>query len=381
MAGRSRDQSGTAGKGWTMRTQLLLPAAVILALAAQTDAAPQYVVAISVDGMGSYYAQPLLNDLPAIKRMFTEGAGTFNARTDAGVAVTLPNHTGMVTGRPMSNYANPAISGHGWTSNSDPAVGQTLHTNKGSYVASVFDVIHDNGGSTAMWSGKSKFSLFDTSYNATNGAADVTGANDGRDKLDYVYVSNGVSASTLTANFLNQMASNPHTFSFVHYQDPDAAGHSYSWGSTQYTNALKAVDTQIGNILAAIESSPTLNGHTIVMLTADHGGHGNTHGNIGMLQDTQIPFVVWGAEVTAGDLYAMNATSLLDPGTAMPDYAGQQPIRNGNVANLSLDLLGLAPVPDSTIGFTQMVKVPEPLGLGAVGVLSIVALWLRLRAA
>ncbi len=335
-------------------------------------AAPQYIIAISVDGMGSNYANPLLvaNQLPAIQKMLTEGAGTMNARTDAGVAITLPAHTGMVTGRPMNNYASPAIDGHNWTSNNDPAVNQTLHSNKGSYVQSVFDVMHDNGGSTAMWSGKSKFSLFDTSYNSIYGAPDVTGADNGKDKLDYVYINNGVSAASLTTTFLSTMASAPKTFSFVHFQDPDAAGHASGWGSTSYNNALKAVDTQIGNILAAIDASGALNGNTVVMLTADHGGHGTIHGTLTDIRDTQIPFLVWGAGVVAGDLYAMNGQALTDPLATIPGYTGGQPIRNGNIANLALDLLGLGPVPNSYIGYEQNIVVPEPTSLALLGLLS-----------
>ena len=363
-----------------MKKQIAL--AIALAVSASAMAAtPQYVIAISVDGGGSNYIEPLLSQLPGLNKIFVEGAGTFNARTDAGVAVTLPSHTGMITGRPMNNYTTPLISGHNWTLNSDPAVGQTLHTNKGSYIASAFDVVHDNGKSTAMWSGKSKFSLFDTSYNSTNGALDVTGADNGRDKLDYAYINASVSASTLTTDFLSKMGTTPYNFSFVHYQDPDAAGHAYGWGSATYNNSLIAVDLQIARILTAIENSPTLSGNTVVMLTADHGGTGTGHGDTTSLLDTKIPFLVWGAGVNAGDIYGMNVGVLGDPLTGIPQYTGMQPMRNANLGNLALDMLDLGAIPGSTIGAAQTIAVPEPTGLAFIGVMSIMALRRKRKAA
>jgi hypothetical protein len=54
------------------------------------------------------------------------------------------------------------------------------------------------------------------------------------------------------------------------------------------------------------------------------------------------------------DLYAINAAARLDPGTARASYADPlQPLRNGDLANLGLNLLGLGPVPGSTLNRRQ----------------------------
>ena len=318
----------------------------------------RHVIVISVDGMGSAYVKPLLqagltNELTTFKRMQAEGAGTLNARDDADFAITLPNHTSMMTGRGVMGP-----SGHNWTTNTDPPAGATYQTNKGSYVASAFDVAHDHGLRTGIWSGKSKFSLFHTSYGATTGAPDLSATDHGRDKIDYEKIAASVPAAVLTDDFVRQMTHQPFHFAFFHYQDPDAVGHALGWSAdpaSPYAAALKRVDTQIGKILDLVRATPALNGTTTVILTSDHGGHGRTHGDTKNPLDYTIPFYVWGAGVTAGgDLYDFNPISRSAPAaTANPPYTGPQPVRNGDAANLALDLLGLAPGPGSTIDRAQ----------------------------
>jgi hypothetical protein len=350
-----------------IRKRLWVPV-VLLALAAFNAAADTnrpFVIVISVDGMGSEYVKPLLaaglaNELTTFKRFQAEGAGTLNARDDANYAVTLPNHVTMMTGRRVSGAA-----GHNWSSNTDPAPTDTLALNKGSYVASGFDVAHDNGLRTGIWSGKSKFSLFQQSYSSVSGAADVTGADNGRDKIDYDKVVAGISAAALTSDFTNRMTLNPFNFVFFHYQDPDATGHASGWSSnttSAFAATLKLVDTQIGKILQFAESHPGLRGRTTVILTADHGGHGTTHGDTTNPLDYTIPFYAWGAGVEPGaDLYALNPGARTAPGAAVnPSYSGGQPVRNGDAANLALDLLGLGAVPGSMIDSAQDLFVSVP---------------------
>lgn len=331
-----------------------------------TDSKPQaqYVIVISVDGMGSEYVKPLLekgltNELTAFKRFQTEGAGTLNARNDADFAVTLPNHVTMMTGRGVNG-----LTGHRWVYNGDPAPDETLATRNGSYVASGFDVAHDHGLRTGIWSGKSKFGLFQQSYTTTTGAPDITGPDNGRDKIDYDKIVSGIPAADLTSDFTEQLAAKPCNFVFLHYQDPDATGHASGWSSdpaSAYATTLKAVDTQIGKILREVTTSPTLKGRSVIILTADHGGHDKGHGDTKNPLDYTIPFYVWGPGVTpGGDLYALNPTSRKSPGpNDNPPYTGKQPIRNGECANLAMQLLGLGPVPESTIDSKQDLTVTE----------------------
>jgi hypothetical protein len=333
---------------------LLLGFAALLVVAPAAHAAAasaDYVIAISVDGLGSGYLQTLIDQgqAPNFQRFQKEGAWTNNARADRDVTVTLPNHTSMITGRGVRG-----ASGHNYTSNTMPAEGATLHGNKGSYLASVFDVAHDNGLRTCLYAGKKKFILFARSYDAEHGAADAGTADHGRAKIDS-YVVNEKSMAALIAAYVAAMKAKPFQYSFIHFADTDSTGHQSGWGSKAYNQAVCDVDKCLADIFQLVEQSSALRGRTVIILTADHGGKGHNHADPVEPLDYTIPFYVWGAHVPAGrDLYALNPSSRLEPGTSRPTFsAAVQPIRNGEVANLSLALLGLGPVPGSTIDARQ----------------------------
>lgn len=313
----------------------------------------RYVVHISVDGLRPDAVTRQLGALPAFARLRAQAAFTDNARTDPDYSNTLPNHTAQLTGRGVTGP-----EGHGWTTNTDPALGVTLHSNRGGYVASVFDVAHDAGLRTGLYASKSKFSLYDASYGPQHGAPDTTGANDGRDKIDaFVYERD---TGDLVERFVADLAEEPFAYTFLHIRDPDSAGHAYGWRLWSwhpYTRAVRRSDRYIGRVLAAIEADPELAGHTALVVTADHGGSGHHHG-AGDPEHYTVPFYVWAPGVPAGDLYAVNEGRLADPREDRPGFGAElQPVRNGAAANVALGLLGLGPVPGSTIAASGEVRV------------------------
>jgi predicted AlkP superfamily pyrophosphatase or phosphodiesterase len=307
-----------------------------------------YVIAVSVDGLGSTYLQTLVDagKLPHFKKLEAESAGTTNARADFNITVTLPNHVSMVTSR---RIVHP--EGHNWTSNTDPAKGVTIHSQKGAYVSSVFDAVHDHGLRTGAWATKSKFALFKVSYDDLHGAPDKTGPDNGRNKVDcFVYANSPV----LTDSVISMMTTQPCHFAFVHFGDGDAAGHSHGWGSESYNDAMITIDGYLGRIMDLIATHPGLKGKTDLIVTADHGGEGKNHADPAKPVDYTIPFFVWGAGVTPGDLYALNASTRQSPGEGRPDYSAvRQPVRNSDLGNLALSLLGLPSIPGSAIDIKQ----------------------------
>lgn len=313
-----------------------------------------HVIHISVDGLHADAINALgLKLAPNFSRLCNEeGASTYNARTDPAIANTLPNHVSQLTGRGVFGD-----DGHGWFINDDINELVTLHLFKRSYVASVFDVVHDAALSTALYANKRKFSVFDRSWNELHGAFDRTGFNNGRDKIDTYFFHDNMDRVVTT--FLSDMESSNYNYVLLHLREPDSTGHDATWDLTpgsDYLNALIHVDNLLGDILKLVTVDPDLAGTTTIILTSDHGGELRRTFHVliakeGLIDSGIIPFCVWGRGVSAGaDLYALNRSTRRDPNRSIPPLSDSiQPIRNGDAANLALDLLRLPSVPGSTI--------------------------------
>jgi Type I phosphodiesterase / nucleotide pyrophosphatase len=304
-----------------------------------TDDPIKHVIGISIDGLNPRAIEELGNSrTPAFHRLMREGAFTLNARTVRERTSTTPNHTAMLTGRRV----DAKHGGHGYTENFDN--GGTIHQAAGHYVASVFDVVHDNGGSTAFFGAKSKFRLYKRTWN-THGARDRVGRNNGRAKIDRFTIDRN--NTRLTSKVTAELRRKPRDFTFVHLSLPDRVGHASGFMGRQYLDAVRRTDRLVGRILNTVADRPELRRHTLVILTADHGGRGASHYNASRLQDFRIPFMAWGPGVPAGrNLYGLNPT-FRSPGSSRTSYHGKQPIRNGDLANLATDALDLPRVPGS----------------------------------
>lgn len=327
----------------------------------------EHVIHISVDGLHPGAVAALgPAEVPNFFRLREEGAFTDNARTDPVLAYTLPNHASQFSGRHALGN-----EGHGWVLNNDPGAPSTLHlfkslqTGRKSYIASVFDVVHDHGHSTALFANSSDFAIFDRSWNGANGAPDRTGADNGRDKID-VFFAHGDMTTVATA-FVDALAQSRCRYAFLHLGEPDSTGHRETWSlapGSAYLEAVKSVDAVLGMIFELVDSDPFV-GKTAIILTADHSGElGQTFHVLlppTFVSSGIVPFYVWGPPevVDAGaDLYDLNPDTRGDPGGGIPSASDSpQPIRNGDAANLALTLLGLPAVPGSVINRAQNLSV------------------------
>lgn len=331
-----------------------------------------HVIVISVDGLrGDMLEQASKERLPAFHRLLLHGPHTLNARADCDHTITLPNHVSMVTGRPVEGEF-----GHNWTYNNTPPRDWTLHNSGAGYIASMFDVAHDAGVTTAVFAGKIKFILFDRSYDDRNGAVAAFAAGEenaaeiGRDKIDDYRCADD--PAILTTAAIDLLSAEDRSLIFLHFAAPDLAGHGSGWDldpGSEYCGAIAMIDKQLGVLLDAIGRNDELKGRTAIILTADHGGGEpfRSHTEPDQTVNFRIPFVVWiGESGVPADLYAINPTCRLDPGDRNPRFCGIDPadplsnlppIRSGDAGNLALKLLGLPAIPGSIMNVGQELRL------------------------
>lgn len=323
------------GKQGTTAPTPPVPIESIEAIAAREQRKP-LVLVVSVDGLTSSAISTLGPErLPHLWEVLGDGAGTLNARTAVELTVTMPNHVGMMTGRRV----DAAQGGHGWTVNFDN--GDEVGT-PDRPVGSVFDVVEQAGRESALLTSKSKFTVFDRTWPSIS---------------DFVYVEDN---SLLTDRALGLLESERPALTFLHLSAPDEAGHAAGWGTAKYKASVEMVDKLIGRLRERIESDRALRERLLLVLTADHGGQGREHGSADDPRNFTVPFMVAGPGVPEGvDLYSLNPQRL-NPLNRQTSYDGKQPIRNADVANLALSLLGLGTLPGSQIGVRDPLVVTRP---------------------
>jgi len=82
---------------------------------------------------------------------------------------------------------------------------------------------------------------------------------------------------------------------FVHFATIDAMGHEYGWLSPEQLSVAFRGDEALGKLLQTLDTLG-LREETLVIVTADHGGHDTTHG-YSFPEDMTIPWILSGPGV------------------------------------------------------------------------------------
>lgn len=226
--------------------------------------APQRVVIISEDGLRPDVLTPDLT--PRHVELIREGTTAKLAET-IPESDTLPSHASMLSG--------VGAAAHGLWWNSYQATRGFIH------VPTIFSAAHARGLMTAMIVGKPKLR-----HIASPGTVDHFERPS--------YLCRGVAKRA--AEYFT--AEKP-ALLFVHFSDPDEYGHSHGWLSPEYLQAVRSSDACLSIVLAAIDNSGIAD-TTLVIVTADHGGHGKTHSDGHFAVDREIPWIVRGPGVQRG---------------------------------------------------------------------------------
>ncbi|HNN14163.1 MAG TPA: ectonucleotide pyrophosphatase/phosphodiesterase [Anaerolineales bacterium] len=222
------------------------------------------VLILSIDGFRPD-AMPLA-PMPNLTALLLSSAYTLKAQT-VYPSVTLPAHTSMLSGQCPAKHQvdwNDYLPERGYAQ-----------------VTDLFDVAHAAGMQTAMFVGKEKLRQI-TEPPST-------------DVFQYINDRDLVITEKLIESF-------PADFRllFVHFPTPDGMGHEYGWMSPEYLSVLFRADQAIAQLLTALEVRG-LRDETLVIITADHGGHDTTHGS-SLPEDMTIPWIANGAGIHPGEL-------------------------------------------------------------------------------
>lgn len=226
------------------------------------DAPADLVVLLSVDGLRPDAVYP---GAPTIHRLGVEGARAPHSRT-ISKASTLPSHASMVSGVDMDQ--------HGLSFNAyRPERGHIQYP-------TIFTGAQRAGLPTALFVGKKKLRHL---LNPDTVAHFEVG---------------GVFCSKVTDLAVPYLARAKQGLVFIHFSDPDSAGHRHGWMSPEYAKAVRRADRCVRDIVDVLKERGKLE-RTALLVTSDHGGHDHNHGTRRM-DDRQIPWVLWGGPVSPG---------------------------------------------------------------------------------
>ncbi len=199
---------------------------------------------------------------PNLQSLIDGGSAMLAAQAEFP-CVTLPNHASMVTGL--------SILRHGVLFNSSVEGRISRRT--------IFDVAKDSAISRGFFVTKPKLN-----YLCAEADADVRVV-----KTDIDVLADETAAA---------IRSHELSLIFLHFGEPDGAGHSHGWMSQPYLEQVARADAAFGRVLAALRERDLFD-RTLLIVTADHGGHGKVHG-FDIPEDRNVPFILSGPGIAAG---------------------------------------------------------------------------------
>lgn len=274
------------------------PAAVLAAQAAMpaTTAEPvaRHVIVLSLDGARADAMQAAVP-----RALAARGAVSWTAQTTYP-SLTLPAHASMLSG------VGPAV--HGVTFNDWRPGGPYFPR------ATVFTEVTRAGGRAAAIVHKGKMLVFTPPGSVASAQ-----------HLLYPRFRQADMVEAAARLFVEQRPA----LLFVHVADPDDTGHRRGWMSEEYLRVIAAVPALIERLLRALDEAGVA-GQALLIVTADHGGHGIAHGT-SRPEDMTIPWLAFGGAARAGAVldrrivvYDTAATALAALGVAVPgDWQGR----------------------------------------------------------
>ena len=256
----------------------------------------KHIIVISVDGLRPDAIEKA--KAPVMQSMIKSGTWCPVAQT-IRPSVTLPSHTSMVTGLTYREH------------------GVTWNVYRKGLIkkATMFSVAKDAGLSCAAYFAKSKLRFLTPPAHVDRIIGPPAPRKKGKEWP----------ALDIAKQFLKDWETTQYNLTFIHFKEPDSAGHGRGWMSKTYLKAVSKVDKAIGIIVQGLKDAGSYE-QTVIIITADHGGVRRGHGGNHPKSQT-IPWLCAGAGIPVG-------------------LRIEREIRTYDTAPTALKLLGLDPPKD-----------------------------------
>ena len=258
--------------------------------AVETPSYADNVVIIMVDGLRPDALKQA--KAPAMEGLIKRGSFTMKAQT-VTPSLTLPAFTSMLTGLPVEAH------GVDWN-DYEPQRGFLK-------APTIFEIATFNG------------SKWGAAFIQKEKLLHVT-KQDRRLALHVCSISEqGCTAKKITSDVINSYktstdSTKPSLF-LIHFAAADIAGHAEGWMSKPYLKAVEDIDRAIGMLLKGFKELG-LYERTTFIVSADHGGHGTTHGTTAA-EDMTIPWIAAGPGIKAGHEIKQPVSLMDTPATVM----------------------------------------------------------------
>ncbi|HKB12525.1 MAG TPA: alkaline phosphatase [Vicinamibacterales bacterium] len=244
---------------------------------------PAHVLLIGIDGLGAEGLRSART--PSLRALIESGSSTLSARAVIPT-VSSPNWASMISGAGPEQHG---VTSNDWQPNRHPI--DPVATDRAGIFPTMFGTLRHRMPDAAIgivheWDGLARL--------VEPGAA--------------TFVQHEIDANrtaTAAAAFIRDRQP---LLTMVHFDLVDHAGHDAGWLTPDYVRAIEKADALVAALLAAVDGAG-LRAHTMVIVSADHGGVGKGHGGL-TRAEIEIPWIVDGPNVKRGHQIAAPVSTI-----------------------------------------------------------------------
>lgn len=228
----------------------------------------KHVILIGSDGFGAYAFKKA--KVPNLRKLMEGGSYSLNARS------VLPSSS-AVNWASMLMGSGPELHGFTEWGSKTPELPSRI-IGKGNLYPTIFSLVDEQlpeakKGVSYNWGG--------IGYLFEKNMVD----------LDF----NGQSDEETKDKALAFILKEKPALTFIHFGEPDGAGHNIGHDTPEYYEAVEKIDSLIGDIITTLDKNNLLD-DTAILFSSDHGGINKGHGGKTLLE-VEIPWIIYGKEL------------------------------------------------------------------------------------